>query len=177
MTDLDDLWHLKSDAQLREAFIYRDEYSEESQAALRAEFTRRGLAEPSHKSITCEEAKGVARLYRLFAGLVGAQWLLLGAIVFISPIIKGDVGALVGLLCVVLLLVTLIAAPVTGYRLLKRLEVESPGGLALVMYAPLFSLLTLFGMRAFMQRWSKEYGVEVGFLGPDKGEPGAARWH
>ena len=36
----------------------------------------------------------------------------------------------------------------------------------MLMYWPLFSALTLLGMRSFNGRWSKEHKIEVGVLGP-----------
>jgi hypothetical protein len=168
VTDLEALWRRKNDEQLLEAFAYLGEYSEEGQRVIRAEFIRRGLAEPSQKAITFQEAATVATLHRRFVGLVGAQWVSLIFILFVARLLPRDVGTLLALLCFGVFLVALIAVPMTGYKLLQRLEVESPGRLAIFMYMPLFSLLTLIGMRSFTQRWSREYGVDVDFLGPTK---------
>lgn len=79
-----------------------------------------------------------------------------------------SLGSILALLCLAVFLMALIVVPMTGYKLLKRLEVESPGRLAVFMYMPLFSLLALIGMRSLTQRWSKDYGVDVDFLGPTK---------
>jgi hypothetical protein len=153
-----------------------DEYNREGQEAIRAEFLRRGLAEASQKSITYHEAEAVASLHRRLVGFVGAQWLSFITFYIIASLRPRDVGvAVVALLCFGVFLVALIAVPMTGYKLFKRLEVESPGRIAVFMYTPLVSLLTLIGMRSFTQRWGKEYGIDVDFFGPTKESLGRLR--
>jgi hypothetical protein len=168
MTELEELWLRQSDEQLLEAFASLDEYSPASQDAIRAEFVRRGLAQPSQKSITFHEAEAVARLHRRLVGFVAAQWLSLICLIFMMPLLPRDVGAVAALLCISLFLVAMIALPLTGYQLLTRLEVERPGGIAFFMYMPLVSLLTLIGLRSLTQRWGKTYRIDVDFFGPTK---------
>lgn len=168
MTELEELWRRKSDEQLFEAFAYLDEYSDEGQRVIRGEFLRRNLTEPSKKPITFREAAHVATLYRRFAAVVAGQWLSLIVMIFVTPLLSRSAGSILALLCLVVFLMSLIVVPMTGYRLLKCVEVESPGRLAVLMRMPLFSLLALMGMRSFTQRWSKDYGVDMGFLGPTK---------
>ena len=72
------------------------------------------------------------------------------------------------LVCVLVFLIASISAPIAGYKLLKGLEIDAPGRTALFMYLPLFSLLTLVGMRSFNRQWSRHYGVEAGILGPTR---------
>ena len=93
VTELEELWRRKNDEQLFEAFAYLEEYSEEGQGVIRAEFLRRGLVERSKRSITFQEAAAVATLRRRLVGFVAAQWLSLIAIVFIAPILPRDVGS------------------------------------------------------------------------------------
>ncbi len=164
MSELDEVWQRKSDDELIEAFRCLDEYGSDGQEAIRGELVRRGLSEPSTTPVSVREAEAVARLHRWLAGLVAAQWLSLIVMAFFSG--PSDVGALLALVCVGVFLFAVVAVPVTGHTLMKRLGVESPGRLAVLMYMPLFSLLVVFGMRTFNGRWSKEHGLDVGLLGP-----------
>jgi hypothetical protein len=168
MTDLEELWRSRTDEQLLEAFSALEEYSEQGQRVIHAEFVRRGLAEPTKKPITFQDALAVRTLHRRFIGSVCAQWLSLIFLVFLGSYFPRSVDAALGLLCVGVFVITWVLVPATGYKLMKQLEVESPGPLAILMCAPLFSLLVLIGIRSFTARWSKEHGVAVDFLGPTK---------
>ena len=53
-----------------------------------------------------------------------------------------------------------------GLQAVEARGVDSPGGTAVLMRMPLFGLLMALGMRSFNAQWSREYGVEVGLLGP-----------
>ena len=164
MSELEELWRHKSDDQVVEAFTSLDKYSADGQRVIRGEFLRRGLIESSKKPLTLVEVEHIARLHRRFAALVGAQWMSIIPMTLLPRSVLGPVLAL----CAIVFLVAVVSVPMTGYMLLKRLEVDSPGRTALLMYMPLFSLLTLLGMRTFNQQWSKKYGVGVGILGPTK---------
>jgi hypothetical protein len=169
MTELEELWHGRSDEQLFEALSSLEEYSQDGQKVIHAEFVRRGLTEPARKPITFEEAVAVRVLQRRFIGLVGTQWVSLGLLSLLAPTASTTVGFAIVLLCAAGFSLACVLVPVTGYKLLKRLEVKSPGGLAILMLCmPLFSLLVVVGIRSFTKRWSKEYGVQVDFFGPTK---------
>lgn len=162
MNEVDEVWRQKSDEQVLEAFVSLDDYGTEGQRAVQAEFVRRGLAVPATKPITSQEAEAVARLHRWFALLVFAQSLSFAAILW-TPL--GYLRAVRPLLALIFI-GSVVAAPVMGYRLLKKLGVERPSRTAMFMYWPLFSALTLLGMRSFNGQWSKEHKVDVGILGP-----------
>jgi len=165
MGDVEDVWRRKSEQQLVDAFRCIEEYGVDGQRAIRAEFSRRGLPEPSKKPITLGEVEAVARLHRRFAFLVGAQWSsLIGFLFWQVP--GNSTESILAILCGTTLLLTFIAVPMTGYKLLNALGVESPRGTAVLMRMPLFGLLMVLGMRSFNAQWSREYGVEVGLLGP-----------
>ena len=167
MGDVEDVWRRKSEQQLVDAFRCIEEYGVDGQRAIRAEFSRRGLPEPSTKPITFGEVEAVARLHRRFAFLVGAQWSSMIGFGFLFLRVPGNsTASIFAILCGTTFLLTLIAVPMTGYKLLKALGVDSPGGTAVLMRMPLFALLMVVGMRSFNAQWSREYGVEVGLLGP-----------
>lgn len=112
-----------------------------------------------------EEARTVSRRYRAFVALVFAQWFAFFVIVFVIG--SGSMlMAVAGTLCALVFVITCIAVPITEYRLMKSLAVESPGAIAFLGYLPAFSLFALAAMRMFGRQWGAERGVEMGFFGP-----------
>jgi hypothetical protein len=155
-------WADKTDAQLLAAFSEIDDYTPEGQDAIRSELNRRGLR-PERLTATFEEAVRVAKLYRRFVVNVAMQWVPL-LLIMTAP------GAVMlpasDLLLIGTFIVGVVMTPVTGYRLLKQLEVEAPAGLAAFMYWPLFNLLSLFAISGYAQQWGRRRGVAMGAVGP-----------
>jgi hypothetical protein len=166
MTNLKELWRRKSDDRILEALAYLSDYNDEAQAAIRAECVRRGLTEHTDRPITLKEAQSAARLHRLFACLVLGQWLSMILLIAGPGVFPVSIDQALRSLAALVMAGAMIATPLTGFRLLKRLEAESPGGTVIFMYAPLVSLLALFGLKSLAERWGKLHGIEVGFLGP-----------
>jgi hypothetical protein len=167
MMDLQSHWEHQSDQQLLEAAEGIDDYTDEGQTAIRAEWHRRGLVVPPKRLATFDEAERVARLYRRFVLLIAVQWIPLFLLVAGPP--RGSVVA--GEASLVLLGAfgfALVMTPITGYRLLKRLEVDSPGRLAGLMYWPLFSLFSLFVIAGQARQWGQRRGVAMGVAGPTR---------
>jgi len=166
MTDLEELWKGKSDGQVLEAVAYLSDYSDEAGRVIQAEFDRRQLQMPTRRPVSATDVAAVTRLHRRFARLVVAQWSVLLFLVFGGDFVPNGMVSTLWPVLTLVLLGTLIAIPVTGYQLLKRLEVDTPGRTAALMYMPLFGLLSLFGLKAIEERWGKLHGIEVGVLGP-----------
>jgi hypothetical protein len=155
-------WADKTDAQLLDAFSEIEDYTPEGQDAIRSELNRRGL-QPERRTATFDEAVRVAKLYRRFVVSVAMQWVPLLVITMGPGLVVLPVSEL---LLVGIFIVGVVMTPVTGYRLLKHLEVEAPAGLAAFMYWPLFNLLSLFAISGYAQQWGRRRGVAMGAVGP-----------
>src|SRR5918996_854574 len=161
MMDLQSHWERQSDEQLLEAAEGIDDYTDEGRTAIRAELHRRGLVVPPKRLATLDEAARVARLYRRFVLLIALQWIPL--LLLVADPLRGSVVAgVASLLLLGAFVVALVLTPITGYRLLRLLEVDSPGRLAGLMYWPLFSLLSFFLIAAYARRWRRRRGVATG---------------
>lgn len=154
-------WRAKTDEQLLEAVGCLDDYTADAQRVIQAEMQRRGLAAPPETSVAFEEANAMARLYRRFVSLVVLQWITL-LVVVLNPLDRSAVVATAAWA----FLFAVVALPITGYKLLKKLGVDSPGRSAVFMYMPGFSLLYLVVLGSFARTWGKRHRVEMGWLGP-----------
>lgn len=168
MTHLEDLWRRKPDDQIIDASACLDEYGDDARAIIQAEFLRRRLVPPWKTEVAPGVLATITRLQRRFVGLVTAQWLSLILVGPVTAYVPASVAATVGLLFTLVFVITLVALPLTGRKLLALLEVDSPGKTASLMYMPLFSLLVLIGSRGIREQWSKRHGIELGLFGPKR---------
>ena len=162
VSELEAAWRQKSDEQVLEAAGCIEDYGSEGQRVILSECARRNLSLPVANPIALHDVEAVARLHRRFAGLVCAQWVSIVGM-FLSA---GTAVAPIAVPLALVFFVCVVAVPLTGYQLLQTLGVDRAGGTAVLMYMPLFSALTLFGMRSFNGPWSRHHGIEVGLLGP-----------
>jgi len=161
MMDLHSHWERQSDEQLLEAAEGIDDYTDEGRTAICEELHHRGLVVPPKRLATVDEAASVASLYHRLVLLIALQWI--PPLLLVAGLLRGSVLAGVAALVLVgAFVVASVLTPITGYRLLKLLEVDSPGRLAALMYMPLFSLLSFIVIAGYVRRWRQRRS------GPDR---------
>jgi hypothetical protein len=172
MSDLQTVWRARTDAQVLDALTCLSDYNDEAQAIIRAEGTRRRLdAPPIEPPALPGDIDGVARLHRVFVALVAVQWSsLLYAIVLLDELPRA-LAPLLTPVAQLLLIGTVLAVPIVGSRLLKRLEVGA--GFAMMFYAPLVGLLAVLSFPYIAAAWARRHGVDVGVLGVKQRGPHA----
>jgi Cu/Ag efflux pump CusA len=125
---------------------------------------------PPAMSISCViravRGAAVARLFRRFVALIALQWIPL-LLMIMMP--RGSFAAnAVALALVGAFVVSMVMTPITGDKLVNRLDVESPVRLAALMYSPLFSLLPVPLVAAYARRWGRRREIEMGMAGPTR---------
>lgn len=164
MSDLQTVWRARTDAQVLEALTCLSDYNDEAQATIRSELTRRGLEAPAPEPPALPaDIEGIARLHRVFVTLVAVQWTSLLYAIFVLDELPPMLTALLTPTSQLLLVVTVIAIPIVGHRLLKRLDVDA--AIAIMTYAPLFSLLSVLSFPYIASAWARRHGAEVGVWG------------
>lgn len=94
------------------------------------------------------------------------QWI---SVLLVMALPRGSFAAnAVALVLLGAFVVSMVMTPITGYKLVNRLDVESPVRLAALMYSPLFSLLSVPLVAAYARRWGRRREIEMGIVGPTR---------
>lgn len=119
-----------------------------------------------------DQAEAIAKQYRRLVTLVGLQ-LLLGCLIRVPVAAAAgaepSLGASLFLLGLALVYLVIVVALVgSAYRLASHLGEGVPVLWAAAMFLPCINIIVLLVLSSKAQAWCRQYGIQVGLLGPTK---------